>query len=149
MGSGQDVLGQVHVDADPEDDTAVARLGEDPRGLAAFDQDVVRELDLRIEPGDVCDRLANGFAGDDRQLGEAGGLDGRLEERREEQAHAGRRMPAAPESSAALRLLLGQRHGALGVLVREHPLRGRTGLCVQVGMPEPPAEARDDRIRAQ
>jgi hypothetical protein len=44
-------------------------------------------------------------------------------------------------------LLLGQRNGALGVLVAEELLGGRTNLRKHVRMAESPAEARNDRFR--
>src|SRR5919109_2924922 len=42
---GQLVRRLVCVDADPEDDTTVTRLGQDPSHLLSLDEHVVRELD--------------------------------------------------------------------------------------------------------
>ena len=60
---GSRPAGPADVDPDPEHH-ALARLGEDPRHLAAVDQDVVRVLDRRGRP----DRARDRFGRDERQL---------------------------------------------------------------------------------
>ena len=144
--SGVDTLTLI---ADPEHDPAVAGLGEDARGLAAADQDVVRELDLGRQARHVRDRLCARLAGNERQLRKPSRLDGRFEQEREEQAHSRRRQPAPAEPSAALGLLLGQRDRALGVLVSEQPLRGGGDLGEDVRTPETPAQPGNDGFRRQ
>ena len=89
-----------------------------------------------VRPVTCAIASAHGLTGDERQLRKPRGLDRRFEQEREEQAHSGRRQPAAPEPSAALGLLLGQRDGALGVLVSEQPLRRRARVDEEVRMPE-------------
>ena len=54
----------------------------------------------------------------------------------------------APEPSAALGLLLGQRDRALGVLVSEQPLRRRAHVDEEVRMPETPAQRWERRFPA-
>jgi len=56
-------------------------------------------------------------------------------------------VPAPPESSSTLGLLLRQRHGTLGVLVPEQPLRRVADFDVEVRVPETPAQLGNDRIR--
>src|SRR4029079_527964 len=49
------LAGEVDVDADPEHDPALARLGQDPGDLAAAAAHVVGELDLRLAPRQPTD----------------------------------------------------------------------------------------------
>ena len=57
---GELVVTLVHVDTDPEHDTSLARLGEDPGDLAPAHEDVVRQFHGRLEPRGGADCPAQG-----------------------------------------------------------------------------------------
>ena len=93
------------VDPDPEHD-ALARLGEDPRHLAAVDQHVVRVLDRRLR----ADRRRDGVRRDESQLGPARDRLRRIQRDRE---HEARVDPRPAQATAARGLALGERDGAV------------------------------------
>jgi 3-hydroxyacyl-[acyl-carrier-protein] dehydratase len=143
------VLGEIHVDPDPEHEPVIPRLREDPRNLPAPDQQVVRKQDLRSHPGLLGDRVRGGQACDDRQLGEARRIDLRPEVDRDQDARARGRMPRATESASSGRLLLRNGDGALRRNGRELSLRRLATLEIEVGTAEAPAKERFDDRRGE
>jgi 3-hydroxyacyl-[acyl-carrier-protein] dehydratase len=139
---GELVFTEIRVDADPEHDSVVARLGEDARHLASADQKVVRESDFRSHAGLPCDRVGRSETRDDRELREAGDADLGAKVDRDEHACPGWSVPRAPESASARRLLLGDGDGAFRGIGPKLPLSRFATLEIEVGTAEPTAEQR-------
>jgi len=129
--------------------TPIPRFGQDPGHLAAADQHVVRELQLRLEPGQRSDRLGAGAGRHAGQLGQALRRDRRPQLQRAEQARAGRREPAATEPPASGRLLVRRDQRSLGCFGRKQQLRGRCRSDVSVRVAEAAAQAGLDGLRRQ
>jgi 3-hydroxyacyl-[acyl-carrier-protein] dehydratase len=139
---GELVFTEIRVDADPEHDSVVARLGEDACHLASADQKVVRESDFRSHAGLPCDRVGRSETRDDRELREAGDADLGAKVDRDEHACPGWSVPRAPESASARGLLLGDGDGAFRGIGPKLPLSRFATLEIEVGTAEPTAEQR-------
>lgn len=143
LGFGRELVGRlIHVHPDPQDDAAVARLGQNPRHLLSVDEHVVRELHRRRDACRGGQGIGDRTPGDERELGKAGWVDLRPEQDRHEDGGPGRGLPASAESPAALGLLLGDRDRSLHVVGLQQPLRGGAGVGVSIRVPEPAPQER-------
>ncbi len=102
----------AHVQPDADDDEAGARLGEHAGQLAAVDQQVVRPLEHRADPGDRGAGLGRGQGDAPGEL--VGHRRHVAEQDRHEQVRARRRVPAAVQPAAPGGLVAGGQHAVVG-----------------------------------
>jgi 3-hydroxyacyl-[acyl-carrier-protein] dehydratase len=139
----------VDVDPHAEHHAILAGLGEDPGQLSPVYEQIVRQLDLRQQPGGPADAVRRGCTGDDRQCGEALRLDGRSQVDGEEEARARRGKPRPAEATPPRRLLAGRDDGAFRCISRQLALGRLASLEIAVRTPETPLEQRLDALREQ
>ena len=149
-----DVCGQlfgrdVDIDSHAEHHPVFAGLGQNSGQLPPMDEQVVRQLDLRHEPGGLPDAVGRRRARDDRQGRKALRLDGRPQVHREEQARARRGKPRPAEATPPRRLLVGSDDGPFGRICRQLSLRRLALLEIAVRTAETTLEERLDVLRAQ
>ncbi len=141
-------LGLVDVQADPENDCPLARLGQDSRHLATLDEHVVRPLDAGGAPKRTLDGLGGGEPTDERQFRRLPPGRGPQENRAEDRGARGRE-PGPAEAPASGGLLLAHRHCPFGQVRCERSLRRVAANRVEVGIAEPAAKKRRNRVRRQ
>ena len=141
--------GLVDVDADPEDDAALARLRQDADELPARDDDVVRMPERRVDAGLGRSAAATASPATSESSGQSGIGARRPQQHRDEDRAARRRPPTCGRAGR------GPRSGDRSTTSRPRDRRRRAGAAStrttrrSDTAPEPPAQQRQHRLGAQ